>query len=41
MRELSKNESSKWEIATRRPARASASDAHPATGWGVLKKRAR
>ena len=41
MRELSKNESSKWEIAAHRPARAAASDAKPATGWGVIKKHAR
>jgi hypothetical protein len=42
MRELGKNESSKWEIAAHRPAtRTVASDAHPATGWSVLKKRAR
>ncbi|HVU52290.1 MAG TPA: hypothetical protein VHL80_16465 [Polyangia bacterium] len=41
MRDLGKNESSKWEIATRHPARASASEARPASGWGVLKKRSR
>jgi hypothetical protein len=53
MRDLGKNESSKWEIATHRSAsraaaaphaataRATASDAHAAGGWGVLKKRAR
>jgi hypothetical protein len=47
MRDLGKNESSKWEIATarapsRRPAaRASAAEARGAGGWGVLKKRAR
>jgi hypothetical protein len=42
MRELGKNESSKWEIATRRStSRAAASDARVASGWGVLKKRAR
>jgi hypothetical protein len=41
MRELGKNESSKWEIATHRPARAAASDAKPAAGWGVIKKHAR
>jgi hypothetical protein len=41
MRELGKNESSKWDIASRRPARAVTSDSHPANGWGVIKKRAR
>jgi hypothetical protein len=42
MRELGKGESSKWEIAARRPAaRTSSSDSHAASGWGVLKKRAR
>jgi hypothetical protein len=40
MRELGKNESSKWEIATHRgSARASSSDSRPAGGWSVLKKR--
>jgi hypothetical protein len=44
MRELNKNESSKWELAAHRaPARpaAAATDAHPTTGWSILKKRAR
>jgi hypothetical protein len=42
MRELGKGESSKWEIAARRPAaRTPASESHTASGWGVLKKRAR
>lgn len=43
MRELGRNESSKWEIAAHHAAapRASSSDAHTAGGWGVLKKRAR
>ena len=42
MRELGKSESSKWEIAARRPStRVAASDTHAAGGWGVLKKRAR
>ena len=40
MRELSKGESSKWEIATRRSSAHAAPEAH-ATGWAVLKKRAR
>jgi hypothetical protein len=41
MRELGKNESTKWEIAARHPAHATASDTHAASGWGVIKKRAR
>jgi hypothetical protein len=41
MRELGKNESSKWEIAAHRSSRAAVSDAKPATGWGVIKKHAR
>lgn len=42
MRELGKGESSKWEIAARRPAaRTPSSESHAASGWGVLKKRAR
>ena len=43
MRDLGKNESSKWEIAAHHaPAsHASGSDAHAAGGWSVLKKRAR
>jgi hypothetical protein len=41
MREPAKGESSKWEIAARRPAaRTPSADAHAAGGWGVLKKRA-
>jgi hypothetical protein len=40
MRELGKGESSKWDVAGRRPvARATASDSHVG-GWSVLKKRA-
>ncbi len=43
MRELGKNESSKWEIASHHAAapHASSSDAHAAGGWSVLQKRAR
>jgi hypothetical protein len=46
MRELGKNESSKWEIATHHGASSAAaphtsSDAHASSGWGVIKKRAR
>jgi hypothetical protein len=42
MRELTKSESSKWEIASRRPAaHAATADTHAAGGWSVLKKRAR
>jgi hypothetical protein len=43
MREVSRNESAKWEIASRRPAAArAAADSRSANGgWGVLKKRAR
>jgi hypothetical protein len=41
MREPGKNESSKWEVAARHSAHATASDTHAAGGWGVLKKRAR
>jgi hypothetical protein len=45
MRELSKSESSKWEIAAhtghRSAPHATASETHAAGGWGVLKKRAR
>jgi hypothetical protein len=49
MRELGKNESSKWEIATHHGSSSSASassshtgsDAHASGGWGVIKKRAR
>ncbi|HEX4405406.1 MAG TPA: hypothetical protein VH560_11295, partial [Polyangia bacterium] len=43
MRELGKNESSKWEIATHHGASSSSrssSDAHASSGWGVIKKRA-
>jgi hypothetical protein len=40
MRELGKNESSKWELAAHRGP-AAATDAHAATGWSILKKRAR
>jgi hypothetical protein len=45
MRELGKNESSKWEIATHHGASSSSSrsgsDAHASGAWGVIKKRAR
>jgi hypothetical protein len=41
MRELGKGESSKWEIASRHAAPRTASDTHAASGWGVIKKRAR
>ncbi|HEY2730358.1 MAG TPA: hypothetical protein VGK52_10480 [Polyangia bacterium] len=43
MRELGPRESSKWEIARRGPAtsRAPAPERHAASGWGVIKKRAR
>lgn len=45
MRELGKNESSKWEIATHHGSSSSSShtgsDAHASGGWGVIKKRAR
>jgi hypothetical protein len=48
MRELSKSESSKWEIAShshRGASRTAAADTHAAapapTGWSILKKRAR
>jgi len=42
MRELGKNESSKWEIATHHASSSHAStDAHASGGWGVIKKRAR
>jgi len=40
MRELGKNESSKWEIAAHRvPSRATSSDSHATGGWAVLKKQ--
>jgi len=49
MRELGKNESSKWEIATHHGSSSTSSassshpgsDAHTSGGWGVIKKRAR
>jgi hypothetical protein len=42
MRDLGKNESSKWEIAARRPAaRSTPSEARSTGGWAVLKKHAR
>jgi hypothetical protein len=41
MRELGKSESSKWEIAARRPSAHAASTTEARVGWAILKKRAR
>jgi hypothetical protein len=41
MRELGKGESTKWEIASHHASPRTASDTHAASGWGVIKKRAR